>query len=94
MLSIKFASSLLRRRYVLSYGFHSACKRSICSASKNPLVSDGEDVVLVEGNAASRTAILNRPSALNALNVSIGARLLKLHRSWEEDPGIGFVVLK
>lgn len=109
MISGKFASSLLRRRYYISsYGFPAACKRSFCSVSKNPFVSDSDDVVswklagrefvehacvfkifywaafiwlsqvLVEGNAASRTAILNRPSALNALNIPIVSVFLAL----------------
>ncbi|KAI3894217.1 hypothetical protein MKX03_022642 [Papaver bracteatum] len=59
--------------------------------------SDSEDLqnqVLVEGNPTSRTAILNRSSALNALNTNMCSRLQKLYESWEEDPNIGFVVLK
>lgn len=45
-MSGKFASSLLRRRYYISsYGFPAASKRSICSVSKNPFVSDSDDVV-------------------------------------------------
>ncbi|CAL5340291.1 unnamed protein product [Camellia sinensis] len=51
-------------------------------------------IVLVEGKAWSRTAILNRPSVLNALNTAVGARLQKLYKSWEDNPNIGFVVLK
>ncbi|KAI5647423.1 hypothetical protein M9H77_33428 [Catharanthus roseus] len=89
MQRLKSASLLVRRSV-----FDSLCKRSLCSVSNNPLLSETEDVVLEERNAASGTAILNRPSALNALNLSIGARLLKLYRSWEDDPDIGFVVLK
>ncbi|THG21118.1 hypothetical protein TEA_012190 [Camellia sinensis var. sinensis] len=101
--------------------------------------------VLVEGKGWSRTAILNRPSVLNALNTAVarnvwdslslkdfggirhdgkcniiqkqktyndleqlvkfaylfhvfnsikGARLQKLYKSWEDNPDIGFVVLK
>ncbi|KAK9058968.1 hypothetical protein SSX86_021586 [Deinandra increscens subsp. villosa] len=68
---------------------------------------DSDSAVLVEANACSRTVILNRPSALNALNTSMysffllvsvgsieGNKLQKLYKSWEEDPGIGFVVMK
>lgn len=87
--------------------------------------------VLVEGKASSRTAILNRPHALNAINYSVvsfftrfsfflsfcifdlyppreigvfmlnwllfwlqASRLMKLYKNWEDDPDIGFVVLK
>ncbi|KAL5798891.1 hypothetical protein ACOSQ2_003711 [Xanthoceras sorbifolium] len=49
---------------------------------------------LVEGKASSRMAILNRPSVLNAINTSMGARLNKLYKSWEDDPNIGFVTMK
>ncbi|KAK2989209.1 hypothetical protein RJ640_020560 [Escallonia rubra] len=50
--------------------------------------------VLVEGRAYSRAAILNRPSSLNALNISMVSRLKRLYESWEENPNIGFVVMK
>ncbi|XP_031279638.1 3-hydroxyisobutyryl-CoA hydrolase-like protein 2, mitochondrial isoform X2 [Pistacia vera] len=53
-----------------------------------------QDQVLVEGKANSRAAILNRPSALNALNTSMVARLKRLYESWEENPDIGFVLMK
>ncbi|KAF2315407.1 hypothetical protein GH714_039132 [Hevea brasiliensis] len=66
-----------------------------CQDNPKPPNSRAEQgKVLVEGKACSRTAILNRPSALNALNTSMGARLLKLYRSWEDNPDIGFVVMK
>ncbi|QCE04706.1 3-hydroxyisobutyryl-CoA hydrolase-like protein 1, mitochondrial [Vigna unguiculata] len=50
--------------------------------------------VLVEGNGCSRMAILNRPSALNALNTNMLATLHKFYRSWEDNPDIGFVMMK
>ncbi|PKI53221.1 hypothetical protein CRG98_026353 [Punica granatum] len=46
--------------------------------------------VLVDGRASSRAAILNRPSALNALTTS----MVLLYESWEESPDIGFVLMK
>ncbi|XVF48279.1 hypothetical protein PTKIN_Ptkin03bG0177300 [Pterospermum kingtungense] len=55
---------------------------------------DFQDQVLVEGRAKSRAAVLNRPSALNALTSSMAARLKKLYESWEENPDIGFVIMK
>ncbi|CBI16606.3 unnamed protein product, partial [Vitis vinifera] len=61
----------------------------------NPVaVNDFLYLVLVEGEGYSRTAVLNRPHALNALNASMGARLQNLYKSWEENPDIGFVVMK
>ncbi|PSS01075.1 3-hydroxyisobutyryl-CoA hydrolase-like protein [Actinidia chinensis var. chinensis] len=50
--------------------------------------------VLVEGRANSRAAVLNRPSSLNSLNSSMAARLKRLYESWEENPDIGFVIMK
>ncbi|KAB1204699.1 3-hydroxyisobutyryl-CoA hydrolase-like protein 2, mitochondrial [Morella rubra] len=55
---------------------------------------DLQEQVLVEGRAKSRAAILNRPSALNALTNSMAARLKRLYESWEENPDIGFVLMK
>ncbi|KAL6985160.1 3-hydroxyisobutyryl-CoA hydrolase [Sarracenia purpurea var. burkii] len=55
---------------------------------------DIQDQVLVEGRPNSRAAILNRPSALNALTTSMAGRLKRLYESWEENPDIGFVIMK
>ncbi|XP_024024360.1 3-hydroxyisobutyryl-CoA hydrolase-like protein 2, mitochondrial [Morus notabilis] len=55
---------------------------------------DLQNLVLVEGRAKSRAAILNRPSSLNALNTAMAARLTRLYESWEENPDIGFVLMK
>lgn len=55
---------------------------------------DPQDQVLVQGRAKSRAAILNRPSALNSLTTSMVARLKRLYESWEENPDIGFVLMK
>lgn len=60
----------------------------------NELSNDLDNQVLVEGRAWSRKAILNRPSVLNALNALMGARLQKLYTSWENNPDVGFVVMK
>ncbi|KAK3027712.1 hypothetical protein RJ639_042219 [Escallonia herrerae] len=85
-------SALLRRRCVRFTT--QQCRRSLSSHSKHALVDDPNNVVLVEGKASSRTAVLNRPSVLNALNTSTGVRLTELYKSWEDDPNIGFVALK
>ncbi|KAK9748629.1 hypothetical protein RND81_02G070400 [Saponaria officinalis] len=50
--------------------------------------------VLVEGRANSRAAILNRPSSLNAINISMVARLKRLYESWEENSDLGFLIMK
>ncbi|KAL9429943.1 hypothetical protein AB3S75_025349 [Citrus x aurantiifolia] len=62
--------------------------------TSSSLTDDLCNQVLVEGKANSRMAILNRPSALNALNTNMGAKLNKLFKAWENDPNIGFVSMK
>ncbi|BBG97351.1 ATP-dependent caseinolytic protease/crotonase family protein [Prunus dulcis] len=69
-------------------------QRGLCSLPDHALNDDLDHQVLVEGKAWSRTAILNRPSALNALTTAMGARLQKLYKSWEDNPDIGFIVMK
>ncbi|KAI3804238.1 hypothetical protein L1987_25629 [Smallanthus sonchifolius] len=64
------------------------------SHSDHSLLADPDSDVLVEGNACSRTVVLNRPSFLNALNTSMGKRLQKLYKGWEGNPDLGFVVMK
>ncbi|XAR54165.1 3-hydroxyisobutyryl-CoA hydrolase [Bertholletia excelsa] len=83
----------LIRSCLRSHRFISGHSRSLRSHS-NCAVGDSDDIVLVEGKGCSRTAILNRPSVLNALNTAVGVRLQKLYKSWEDDPDVGFVMLK
>ncbi|XP_047314993.1 3-hydroxyisobutyryl-CoA hydrolase-like protein 1, mitochondrial [Impatiens glandulifera] len=78
----------------LSRSSYFSHRKGIVSHANSALEDDPDSIVLVEGGACSRTAILNRPSVLNALNTATGARLHKLYKSWEENPDIGFVVLK
>ncbi|KAL3738921.1 hypothetical protein ACJRO7_020323 [Eucalyptus globulus] len=77
--------------------------RSFCRSSSLPEAdaaaaaasADGlESQVLVQGSGSSRTAILNRPSVLNAFSTAMGAKLQKLYKNWEDDPDIGFVMMK
>nr|XP_010919486.1 3-hydroxyisobutyryl-CoA hydrolase-like protein 2, mitochondrial isoform X2 [Elaeis guineensis] len=60
------------------------------AAQDDPLHNE----VLVEGKASARAAILNRPSSLNALTTNMARRLKKLYESWEDNPDIGFVIMK
>ncbi|XP_061375816.1 3-hydroxyisobutyryl-CoA hydrolase-like protein 1, mitochondrial [Gastrolobium bilobum] len=83
----RVALSLNRLSYRLSYTNRSF---SVCQN----VVQDNHNQVLVEGNGCSRIAILNRPSALNALNTTMVNTLHKLYRSWEDNPDVGFVMMK
>ncbi|KAI4295222.1 hypothetical protein MLD38_040540 [Melastoma candidum] len=82
------------RRNVCLCSAYFNSRRSLCSGSNAAIVHNLQDQVLVEGRGHSRTAVLNRPDALNALTTSMGARLQKLYESWENDPDIGFVMMK
>ncbi|KAI7752298.1 hypothetical protein M8C21_004650 [Ambrosia artemisiifolia] len=62
--------------------------------SDHPPITDPDSAVLVQHNACSRTVLLNRPSFLNALSTSMGKRLQKLYKNWENNPDVGFVVMK
>ncbi|XP_006840954.2 3-hydroxyisobutyryl-CoA hydrolase-like protein 1, mitochondrial, partial [Amborella trichopoda] len=64
------------------------------SSQPNIAHDDALNQVLVEGRAHSRTVVLNRTSSLNAFTTSMILRLRKLYEAWEENPDIGFVVLK
>ncbi|KAL3381121.1 hypothetical protein AABB24_001307 [Solanum stoloniferum] len=88
-----FKSTSILRRFLQKSRLVSQ-SRSFCGVSSHVIIDEPESTVLVEGKASSRTGILNRPHVLNAINYSIGSRLMKLYKSWEDDPDIGFVVLK
>ncbi|XP_052302716.1 3-hydroxyisobutyryl-CoA hydrolase-like protein 1, mitochondrial isoform X2 [Populus trichocarpa] len=101
MQGLKSAAALLIRsccnnnKSKLSHSFLTHCPQHSRSLSSSPPTEDDLDnQVLVEDKANSRSAILNRPSALNALNTNMGARLLKLYKAWEKDSSVGFVTLK
>lgn len=91
---MRLCKSALLLRWVLSGNKISYGSRRFASLSSNPLIDDSDNLVLVEGKASSRTAILNRPSSLNALNTSMVSRLHKLYKNWEEDPSVAFVAVK
>ncbi|XP_021748209.1 3-hydroxyisobutyryl-CoA hydrolase-like protein 1, mitochondrial [Chenopodium quinoa] len=82
------SSSLSAIRRVLGGGTSAQCQwRRTFSSHLN-------DEVLVEGKSHCRTAVLHRPSVLNALNTNMGALLQKYYKCWEDDPDIGFVMMK
>lgn len=88
----RLKSGSILRRFLGGHRFNPHQRRTL-----NPLPNHDDsqhDLVLVEGNACSRTAILNRPSALNALDSAMGHRLQKLYTNWEENPDVGFVMMK
>ncbi|KAG2539471.1 3-hydroxyisobutyryl-CoA hydrolase-like protein 2, mitochondrial [Panicum virgatum] len=63
-------------------------------SSLQPSHAASSEEVLVEGKASARAAVLNRPGYLNALTTNMGARLNKFYESWEDNPDIGFVMMK
>ncbi|KAE8734479.1 ATP-dependent caseinolytic protease/crotonase family protein isoform 2 [Hibiscus syriacus] len=101
-MSLKRLVTSLRRDSLFRF------KRNLSPLPINSSVGDLQNEVLVEGRATSRIAILHRPSSLNALNTNVVkfliafqlrfgtscARLHELYASWENDPNIGFVVMK
>ncbi|CAI9094607.1 OLC1v1030370C1 [Oldenlandia corymbosa var. corymbosa] len=68
--------------------------RSAYALPSYTLLDHLQEQVLVEGRAKARAAILNRPSALNAITTDMVSRLNKLYESWEENTDIGFVLMK
>jgi 3-hydroxyisobutyryl-CoA hydrolase len=88
--------ALVGLRQRLRFVSHHQTQRPF-SAQPNYAYNDDlqlQDQVLVQGRAKSRAALLNRPSALNALSTSMVARLKRLYESWEENSDIGFVLMK
>ncbi|XP_078155756.1 ATP-dependent caseinolytic (Clp) protease/crotonase family protein isoform X1 [Carex rostrata] len=93
MRGLKAVASLTRRS-VSSLGFFSSERSLSTSLSRSSADDQLQNEVLVEGMAGARAAVLNRPSFLNTLNTNMGVRLKKLYESWEDNPDIGFVVMK
>ncbi|XP_020208766.1 3-hydroxyisobutyryl-CoA hydrolase-like protein 1, mitochondrial [Cajanus cajan] len=85
---------LLRNATKQSLNTHRILSTSQHVVLDNPNHMNNHNQVLVQGDGCSRIAILNRPSALNAFNTSMVATLHKFYRSWEDNPDIGFVMVK
>ncbi|XP_057548305.1 3-hydroxyisobutyryl-CoA hydrolase-like protein 1, mitochondrial isoform X1 [Amaranthus tricolor] len=86
---LKIASSslsILRRFLIRNDSFQSQCRRTFSSNLNHE--------VLIEAKSHCRTAILHRPSSLNSLSTSMGAMLQKYYKCWEDDPNVGFVMMK
>ncbi|CAJ2665108.1 unnamed protein product [Trifolium pratense] len=84
-----------RRRAVWRWLLQQQSRSS--SSSVVDVQQQQQEQVLVKGNGYSRFALLNRPSALNAINTSMifqAARLHQLYKNWEDNHDIGFVMLK
>ncbi|KAL5706131.1 3-hydroxyisobutyryl-CoA hydrolase [Ranunculus cassubicifolius] len=88
------SKSTINRLRNLSNPKNFSAQPNYASSTTTTLNEDLKDQVLVEGRANSRSAILNRPSVLNSLTIPMAARLNKLYESWEDNPDIGFVVMK
>ncbi|KAL8108806.1 hypothetical protein AgCh_025047 [Apium graveolens] len=82
----------LAARHSLHY--HNTHVRTISALPNYATLNKLEDDVLVEGKAFSRSSVLNRPDSLNALTTPMVGRLNRLYESWEENPDIGFVLMK
>ncbi|KAL0284489.1 UNVERIFIED_CONTAM: 3-hydroxyisobutyryl-CoA hydrolase-like protein 2, mitochondrial [Sesamum angustifolium] len=57
---------------------------------RNPVISNKKRLVLVEGRANSRAAILNRPSALNALTASMVFSSPEVQTGFHPDAGASY----
>ncbi|XP_071715938.1 3-hydroxyisobutyryl-CoA hydrolase-like protein 1, mitochondrial isoform X2 [Rutidosis leptorrhynchoides] len=69
-------------------------KRTTRSFSFSSSINDPASIVIEESNANSKTLILNRPSVLNALTTPMMNRIHNLYERWEDDPNVGFVIMK
>ncbi|WJX85834.1 3-hydroxyisobutyryl-CoA hydrolase [Trifolium repens] len=81
--------------WLLQQHHHHHGSRSTTLSSSSVDDDHLQQQVLVDGrNGYSRLALLNRPSALNAINTSMAARVHQLYKSWEDNRDIGFVMVK
>ncbi|CAL0329485.1 unnamed protein product [Lupinus luteus] len=86
---IRRSVSLFRRSLL-----HSNNAKYSSSSSSYGVDEILDNEVLVEGIGYTRMAILNRPSALNAINTNMATRLHQFYRTWEDNSHIGFLMIK
>eukprot|EP00897_Mesotaenium_endlicherianum_P006133 jgi/Mesen1/5548/ME000280S04676 len=108
MLFTKFRPAAVALTGSRSRGWTSAVndtlRRGLVTLPRNTMAQTIKDVgaieaaveqeVLVEQRSGTRTAVLNRPKALNALNTSMVVQLRKLYGEWESSPNVHIIVLK
>ncbi|KAK9699882.1 hypothetical protein RND81_08G201600 [Saponaria officinalis] len=90
----RFKGVLQAKHSIKSLGVFTQTRNFLAQPNYFPQNDTAQDQVLVEGRANSRAAILNRPSSLNAINISMVARLKRLYESWEENSDLGFLIMK
>lgn len=62
------------------------------SATAQATTQESEVLSCIQGNAGLIT--LNRPKALNSLNLEMIRELMRILKSWEVDPSVAFVVIE
>ncbi|XP_046580141.1 3-hydroxyisobutyryl-CoA hydrolase, mitochondrial-like [Haliotis rubra] len=58
------------------------------------MFSSATDEVLFESVGDKRVVVLNRPKALNSLNLSMVRKIYSQMKSWESDPAVSMVIMK
>ncbi|KAE9556075.1 hypothetical protein FO519_000709 [Halicephalobus sp. NKZ332] len=56
--------------------------------------SSAEADILLDTHGAARIITLNRPKALNALNLSMVKKIYPAMKEWQKDPNTGLVIIK
>eukprot|EP00003_Mantamonas_plastica_P022486 TRINITY_DN3838_c0_g1_i3.p1 TRINITY_DN3838_c0_g1~~TRINITY_DN3838_c0_g1_i3.p1 ORF type:complete len:316 (-),score=68.62 TRINITY_DN3838_c0_g1_i3:427-1374(-) len=64
------------------------------SLSTSPLLLTDEPEILEESNTNVKTFVLNRPKALNALNLPMVRTLTEQYKMWDQNPAANMIVLK
>merc|ERR1712142_838391 len=63
-------------------------------STSRTMMSDDDDEVLFETRANSGVITLNRPRALNALNLNMIRTMHPVLEAWDQDPDIHVIVMK
>jgi len=84
-------SAISRLRHITS---HCSLKRTLMTSSCSMQTSSGDDDVLFEKVNGAGIITLNRPKALNALNLSMVNKIYPQIGEWEKDPSTTMIIMK
>ncbi|XP_076821699.1 3-hydroxyisobutyryl-CoA hydrolase, mitochondrial-like [Clavelina lepadiformis] len=73
---------------------HTSRSSSVCLCRNMSSANFPEDDVLFEEKGGARIITLNRPTKLNALNLSMIKKIYPKMKEWEEDPRTTLIIMK
>ncbi len=94
MTNKKFLIQLILRYFLARRAFYVCMSSNLTHHHKKMSTSSSDEEVILERNGNKGIITLNRPKALNALNLSMIKKIYPQLRTWEMDNTMKMVIIK